>query len=207
MTTQVIDQDSDAIRQAATDYYAGWYEANVERIARSLHSGLAKRAIRKDDQAGVEIGQGHPIDMGNEGIRAHVHPGQGEGLPFEKILSTGLVDGMDLGEFAKFSSDAQLFQDLPGPVRIRHHNLADPDLFPVPEFCRVVIVETLDLLVINRDPAKIHRHRGGLFHPLGFGGDLALGGDDVDFTDRANELRLARIKRPGDDHFYGLHGR
>jgi hypothetical protein len=42
------DADRAAIHQAASDYYGGWYEANVERIARSLHPELAKRAVRKD---------------------------------------------------------------------------------------------------------------------------------------------------------------
>lgn len=45
---QLTDPDSRAIYQAAADYYGGWYGANVEQIARSLHPGLAKRAIRKD---------------------------------------------------------------------------------------------------------------------------------------------------------------
>jgi hypothetical protein len=47
------DTDLAAIYQAAADYYDGWYSANVEQIDRSLHSGLAKRAIRKD-KAGKE---------------------------------------------------------------------------------------------------------------------------------------------------------
>lgn len=42
------DPDYQAIYQAAADYYRGWYEANAEQIARSLHPNLAKRAIRKD---------------------------------------------------------------------------------------------------------------------------------------------------------------
>jgi hypothetical protein len=49
MTMNINDPDRSAIYQAASDYYGGWYKANVERIARSLHSDLAKRAIRKDD--------------------------------------------------------------------------------------------------------------------------------------------------------------
>jgi hypothetical protein len=47
---KLSDPDLQAIYQAAADYYSGWYEANVERIARSLHAGLAKRAILKDRQ-------------------------------------------------------------------------------------------------------------------------------------------------------------
>ncbi len=50
MTTQMTDPDRLAIYQAAADYYGGWYGANVEQISRSLHPGLAKRAIRKDRQ-------------------------------------------------------------------------------------------------------------------------------------------------------------
>jgi len=49
MTAQITDPDIASIYQAASDYYGGWYEANVERIARSLHPDLAKRAIRKDE--------------------------------------------------------------------------------------------------------------------------------------------------------------
>ena len=48
MTTQITDPDIASIYQAASDYYGGWYEANVERIARSLHPDLAKRSIQKD---------------------------------------------------------------------------------------------------------------------------------------------------------------
>ncbi len=50
MPTNITDPDSTAIYQAASDYYGGWSEANVERIARSLHPDLVKRAIRKDKQ-------------------------------------------------------------------------------------------------------------------------------------------------------------
>jgi hypothetical protein len=56
MTMDINDPDNSAIHQVASDYYGGWYEANVERIARSLHSDLAKRAIRKDDRG---IGMAH----------------------------------------------------------------------------------------------------------------------------------------------------
>lgn len=47
-------QSSDlaAIRQAVLDYLQGWYEGDAERMRRSLHPGLAKRAIRRDPQTG-----------------------------------------------------------------------------------------------------------------------------------------------------------
>jgi len=41
-----------AIRQAALDYMQGWYEGDAERMQRSLHSELAKRAILRDAQTG-----------------------------------------------------------------------------------------------------------------------------------------------------------
>ncbi len=39
--------DSIAIRAAAMDYVEGWYQASVERMQRSLHPDLAKRAVRE----------------------------------------------------------------------------------------------------------------------------------------------------------------
>ncbi len=50
MTIHDPDPDSEALYQAASDYYGGWYEADVDRISRSLHSSLAKRAVRKDER-------------------------------------------------------------------------------------------------------------------------------------------------------------
>jgi hypothetical protein len=47
MTISSQDPDAAAIYQAASDYYGGWYDADVERIGRSLHPGLAKRALRR----------------------------------------------------------------------------------------------------------------------------------------------------------------
>jgi Putative lumazine-binding len=41
--------DNDAIYEAVSDYYGGWYEANANRMDRCLHPGLAKRAIKIDD--------------------------------------------------------------------------------------------------------------------------------------------------------------
>lgn len=54
MATPYTDPDYAAIYQAASDYYGGYYEANVDRISHSLHPDLAKRAIRKD-QNGKEF--------------------------------------------------------------------------------------------------------------------------------------------------------
>lgn len=48
MTVSDPEKESLAIRDAVSDYYGGWYQADSERMARCLHPGLAKRAIRRD---------------------------------------------------------------------------------------------------------------------------------------------------------------
>jgi hypothetical protein len=47
--------DSQAIYQAVSDYYDGWYEPNIERMDRSLHDDLAKRVIKLDDSGNEYI--------------------------------------------------------------------------------------------------------------------------------------------------------
>jgi len=42
--------DSIAINETALNYIEGWYEGNAERMAKSLHPKLAKRAVFADDQ-------------------------------------------------------------------------------------------------------------------------------------------------------------
>jgi hypothetical protein len=46
--------DVEDIHQAALDYAQGWYEGDVERMRRSLHPELAKRAIVRDPRTGEE---------------------------------------------------------------------------------------------------------------------------------------------------------
>jgi Putative lumazine-binding len=46
--------DLTEIRRAALDYAQGWYEGDAERMRRSLHPELAKRAILRDPQTGEE---------------------------------------------------------------------------------------------------------------------------------------------------------
>src|SRR5512146_2207936 len=53
MSEQTVN-DLAAIRQAALDYMQGWYEGDAERMRRSLHPELAKRAILRDPQSGTE---------------------------------------------------------------------------------------------------------------------------------------------------------
>lgn len=53
MNEQTVN-DLAAIRQAALDYMQGWYEGDAERMRRSLHPELAKRAILRDIQSGEQ---------------------------------------------------------------------------------------------------------------------------------------------------------
>lgn len=53
-TTGQPADDLAAIRQTALDYIQGWYEGDAERMRRSLHPDLAKRAILRDSQTGAE---------------------------------------------------------------------------------------------------------------------------------------------------------
>ena len=52
-TTHLFAQtsaDSTAIKETTLNYIEGWYEGNAERMAKSLHPKLAKRAVFADDQ-------------------------------------------------------------------------------------------------------------------------------------------------------------
>jgi len=49
--------DSAAIRATALDYVEGWYEGNVERMARALHPELVKRIVVSDTATGRSVVQ------------------------------------------------------------------------------------------------------------------------------------------------------
>ena len=44
--------DTEAIKQAVSDYIEGWYEGNAERMERCLHPDLAKREVSVHPQTG-----------------------------------------------------------------------------------------------------------------------------------------------------------
>jgi RNA recognition motif-containing protein len=46
------DADRAAIKQTALNYIEGWYEADAERMEKSLHPELAKRIVRVDPKTG-----------------------------------------------------------------------------------------------------------------------------------------------------------
>ena len=79
MTTQNPDPDRAAIYQAASDYYGGWYEADVDRISHSLHSGLAKRAIRKNESKKEFLHQ-----LTKEQMLEKTREGGGSDIPADK---------------------------------------------------------------------------------------------------------------------------
>lgn len=49
------NDESTLVKNAAMDYVEGWYEGNVERMQRSLHPDLVKRAVRKHPKTGRPI--------------------------------------------------------------------------------------------------------------------------------------------------------
>ena len=63
--------DLAANRQAALDYLQGWYEGDAERMRRSLHPELAKRAIRRDPHMGEprlrHLTHQHMVDKTQQG--------------------------------------------------------------------------------------------------------------------------------------------
>jgi len=54
---ELDDQDRAAIRLAALDYAEGWYAGDRERMARSLHRDLVKRAWLPDGAGGQRYDQ------------------------------------------------------------------------------------------------------------------------------------------------------
>jgi len=47
LAQKVTTGEEEAIEACARDYIDGWYEGDTERMARALHSDLAKRSIRQ----------------------------------------------------------------------------------------------------------------------------------------------------------------
>jgi len=77
----VISQDPDdaAIYQPASDYYGGWYDADAERIGRSLHPELAKRALRR-----YESGNSFIHNLSKERMLEITKEGGGSEIPKTK---------------------------------------------------------------------------------------------------------------------------
>jgi hypothetical protein len=71
-------RDAEAIRAAALDYIEGWYEGNVDRMARAVHPELAKRIVITD------MGQSRIEQMGASKLLSNVRLGGGKKTPTEQ---------------------------------------------------------------------------------------------------------------------------
>src|SRR5581483_2131745 len=59
-------------------------------------------------------------------------------------------------------------------------------------------------VLVNRNAPKVHGDGGLRFDSAGLVGNFALGANDGDFADAADEFGFASSKRSGHDHFDGL---
>ena len=73
------DKEREAIKQTALDYVEGWYEANAERMERSLHPELAKRIVRTTPEGRSRLDQ-----MGAMALVQGVKRGGGKDTPKER---------------------------------------------------------------------------------------------------------------------------
>jgi hypothetical protein len=71
--------DAAAIKQTALDYIEGWYEGNAERMERALHSELAKRIVRTNQEGYSRLDQMSAMSL-VQGTRR----GGGKTTPAEK---------------------------------------------------------------------------------------------------------------------------
>lgn len=76
---QSFNVDAQAIYQAVSDYYDGWYTPDAKRMERCLHAGLAKRAIQLD-----ELGREYLLHLTKEIMVASTDKGGGSTAPAEK---------------------------------------------------------------------------------------------------------------------------
>jgi hypothetical protein len=71
--------DNQAIYQTVSDYYDGWYQPDVERMDRSLHASLAKRAVQLD-----ESGNEYILHLTKEVMVDSTRKGGGSNSPAER---------------------------------------------------------------------------------------------------------------------------
>jgi len=74
--------DSLAIKNASMEYVEGWYQADAERMARSLHPDLVKRAVRDLPKGGRPI-LGH---LSKTTLVEYTRAGGGKDTPEEKLF-------------------------------------------------------------------------------------------------------------------------
>jgi hypothetical protein len=90
MTAQSADEI--AIRMAAMDYAEGWFDGDVERMERSLHPKLAKRALRYRADSGEKFFN----DLTKDDMVRATSEGGGTNVPRDKLYYK--VDILDVYE-------------------------------------------------------------------------------------------------------------
>lgn len=76
-----LEKDKAAIKQAALDYFEGWYEGNVEREDRAMHNELVKRGwtVLPTGKGVLRgIGKGAMVEYTRAGFGKGQAPGKGE---------------------------------------------------------------------------------------------------------------------------------
>jgi hypothetical protein len=76
---QSFNVNAQAIYQAVSDYYDGWYTPDTKRMERCLHAGLAKRAIQLD-----EMGKEYLLHLTKDRMVESTGKGGGSTAPAEK---------------------------------------------------------------------------------------------------------------------------
>ena len=97
---QPFNVDAQAIYQAVSDYYDGWYTPDAKRMEGCLHAGLAKRAIQLD-----EMGKEYLLHLTKETMVDAADNGGGSAAPAEKKNWTiTILDSYEEIATAKVSS-------------------------------------------------------------------------------------------------------
>ncbi|NIR48901.1 nuclear transport factor 2 family protein [candidate division KSB1 bacterium] len=79
--TQNHNEDA-AIESASMDYVEGWYQADAERMAKSLHPDLVKRAVRKLSKSGRPV----LADISKTTLVEYTASGGGKDTPKDKLF-------------------------------------------------------------------------------------------------------------------------
>jgi len=92
--------DSAGIRQAALDYIEGYYDGDAAQMERALHSELAKRIVRTNDQGRSQLSQMSAMTL-VQGTRA----GGGKDIPVaERRKDVTILDIYQNAASAKISA-------------------------------------------------------------------------------------------------------
>jgi hypothetical protein len=91
-TMSVQSADEVAIRAAALDYAEGWFDGDTERMERSLHPNLAKRALKYR----ADSGEKYLVDLNKDIMVRATGEGGGRDVPRDKLYYK--VDILDVYE-------------------------------------------------------------------------------------------------------------